>query len=119
LKKEERKYRMRNRIERINQLLQQKIAEILAKDFFVEGALITVQKVDIRKDLKYARIRVSILPYRDSGKIIKILKQQTPRIQEKLGNTLRMKFTPQVKFVVDSSEENADRIERILKHLKD
>ncbi len=109
---------MRNRAERINQLLKQKIAEILARDFFVEKTMVTVQGVNIGKDLRRVKVRVSVMPFSDSEKVLKKLTQQLPRIQEKLGDGLRMKFTPRIQFLIDSSEENADRVEKILKFLK-
>jgi len=108
---------MKNRIERINQLIREKIAEILLRDVFVKGCLITVQSVDTTRDLKYAKIMVSIMPFFGSAKVMKILEKQAPSIQAKLNSAVKIKFVPRIKFYLDSSEERAGRIEEILKNI--
>ena len=108
---------MKNRIERINQLIREKVAEILLRDIFVKGSLITVQNVDTTKDLKYAKIMVSIIPFSESTKVMKILEKQAPSIQAKLNSMVRIKFVPRIKFYLDVSEEKAGRVEEILRNI--
>ena len=108
---------MKNRIERINQLIQGKIAEILSRDIFIEGALVTVQSVDTSRDLNHAKIKVSIIPFKESAKAMKILEKQTPIIQGKLNSAIKIKFIPRIKFCLDKSEETAGRIDKILKSI--
>jgi len=110
---------MKNRIERINKLIKEKIADILLKEIFVENVLITVQAVDTTKDLKYAKIKVSAMPFNQSGKVLKILEKQSSNIQKILNTIIKIRFVPKIKFEIDTSEETADRIERILRKLKD
>jgi len=109
---------MKNRIERINKLIKEKIAEILLKEIFVKDILITVQDVNTTKDLKHAKIKVSVMPFEKSGQILRILKKQTPNIQRILNGVIRIKFVPRINFEIDASEETADRIEEILRKLK-
>jgi ribosome-binding factor A len=109
---------MKNRIERINKLIKEKIADILLKEIFVKDTLITVQSVDTSKDLKYAKIKVSVMPFEKSGQILRILEKQTPNIQKILNRAIRIKFVPKINFEIDTSEETADRIEGILRKLK-
>jgi ribosome-binding factor A len=109
---------MKNRIERINKLIKEKIAEILLKEIFVENVLITVQAVDTTKDLKYAKIKVSVMPFNKSQQVFKILGKQSPNIQKILNTIIKMRFVPKIKFEIDTSEETADRIEGILRKLK-
>jgi len=109
---------MKNRIERINQLMQAKIAEIILREVFVKDALITVQGVNTAKDLKFAKIRVSIMPFSRSVELMKLLEKQTPNIQIKLNSEMKIKFVPKIKFYLDKSEEQAGKIETILRNLK-
>lgn len=109
---------MKNRIERINKLIKEKIAEILLKEIFVENVLITVQTVDTTKDLKYAKIKVSVMPFNKSQQVFKILGKQSPNIQKILNTIIKIRFVPKIKFEIDTSEETADRIEGILRKLK-
>ena len=109
---------MKNRISRVNQLIKEKIADILLKEIFVRDVLITVQKVDTTKDLRYAKIRVSVMPFEKSKEILKILKKKTPHIQKELGKFVKIKFLPKIEFQIDEAEEKADKIEKILKKIK-
>ncbi|OGZ32338.1 MAG: hypothetical protein A2V69_02610 [Candidatus Portnoybacteria bacterium RBG_13_40_8] len=109
---------MKNRIERINKLIREKIAEILLKEVFIENGLITVQSADTTKDLKYTKIKVSVIPFEKSGKVLKILERNLPNIQKELNSAIKIKFVPKVKFEIDVTEENADRIEKILRMIK-
>jgi len=108
---------MKNRIDRVNKLIKEKIADILFKEIFVKDALITVQNVDTSKDLKYAKIKISVIPFKRSEDILKILKKQSPILQKKLGEFVKIKFLPHIIFQIDKSEEKAGRIEEILKNI--
>jgi ribosome-binding factor A len=108
---------MTDRIKRINQLMKERIADILEKEISFDNTLITVQNVDTSKDLKYAKIGISIMPFEKSEEILKFLKKQTLNIQKELNKTIKIKFIPKIKFEIDRGEEKADRIEKILKQI--
>jgi ribosome-binding factor A len=108
---------MKNRIDRINQLIKKEIADILLKEIFVKHVLITVQNVDTFKDLKYTKIKVSVMPFEKSEEVLKILERQTPNIQKQLNKVIQIKFVPKIKFEIDKSGEKASRVEEILKGL--
>lgn len=109
---------MKDRISRINSLIQQKIAEILQKEIFVKNILITVQGVNTSKDLNYTRIKISVIPFNESEKVLKILEKQSPNLQRILNKAIKIKFVPKIKFIIDKTEEKAGRVEEILKWLK-
>jgi len=108
---------MKNRIDKVNQLIKEKIADILLKDIFVRDVLITVQDVDTTRDLKYTKIKVSVMPFNKSQEVLKILKKQQPKIQKELNLFLKIKFVPKIIFGIDETEERASRIEGILRKL--
>lgn len=108
---------MRERISRINSLIKEKIADILLKEIFIENVLITVQNVDTSKDLKYTKIKVSVMPFNKSEEVLKILEKRLPIIQKELNSIIKIKFVPRIKFEIDEGEERADRIEEILKEI--
>lgn len=109
---------MTDRIKRINQLIKQKTADILVRELSFKDTLITVQNVDTSRDLRYAKIEISIIPFEKSQEILKILQKQTFRIQKELNKTIQIKFIPQIRFEIHKGEEKADKIERILKEIK-
>ena len=108
---------MKDRISRVNSLIQEKIAEILVREIFVKDVLITVFGVDTSKDLKYAKIKISIMPFSQSGEVLKILKKQLPNLQRILNQKIIIKFVPQIRFALDKTEEKASRVEAILRKI--
>ena len=109
---------MTDRIKRINQLIKEKIADILLRELsFDKDILVTVQNVDTSRDLRYAKVGISIIPFNKSEEILKILEKQTPHIQIQLNKVIETKFVPKIKFEIDTGEEKADRIEKILKEI--
>jgi len=109
---------MKDRISRVNSLIREKISEILVREIFVENVFITVQNVDVSKDLKYAKIKISVIPFSQSKRVLEILKKQLPKLQKILNQKIIIKFVPQIRFVVDKIEEKASRVEEILRNLK-
>jgi ribosome-binding factor A len=109
---------MKDRISRVNSLIREKIAEILQREIFIKDVLITVQDVDVSKDLNYAKIKISVIPFGQSKKVLEILKKQSPNLQKILNQKVKIKFVPKIKFILDSSEEKAGRVEEILRNLK-
>lgn len=108
---------MKNRIDRVNSLIKEKIADILLREVSIKDVLITVQNVDTTRDLKYAKIQVSIMPFEKSKEVLEILKKQTPKIQRQLNEIIKIKFIPKIEFEIDKSGEKVNRVEEILKGL--
>lgn len=109
---------MKDRISRINSLIQEKIAEILIREIFVKDVFITVQSVDTSRDLKYAKIKISVIPFSQSKKALEILEKQLFNLQRILNQKITIKFVPKIRFVVDKIEEKVGRVEEILRNLK-
>ena len=108
---------MKNRIERVNKLIKEKIANILFKEIFVEDVLITVQDVDTSEDLKCTKIKVGAIPSNRSQEVLKILEKQSPILQKELNKVIKIKFVPKIKFIFDKTGEKIDRVEKILRDL--
>ena len=107
--------KMKERINRINSLIQEKIAEILQREIFVEDVLITVQDVDTSEDLKCTKIKVGVIPSNRSQEVLKILEKQSPILQKELNKVIKIKFVPKISFIIDKTGEKAGRVEEILR----
>ncbi|MBD3282582.1 MAG: 30S ribosome-binding factor RbfA [Candidatus Portnoybacteria bacterium] len=105
------------RLKRINQLIKEKVADILSKDSFSSDCLITVKDVETSNDMKRARIMISVIPFSKSEDILKILNKKASFIQRELNKEVEFKFTPRIGFEIDKGEEKAERINRILKEM--
>jgi ribosome-binding factor A len=107
-----------NRVDRINELIRTTVAEIIAREVELPlGNFVTVVKVDTSRDLRYARVFVSVFPEKKFGKTLEVLRKKLFLIQGALNKKLHMKPLPRIEFVADKTEAEADKIEKILKGL--
>jgi ribosome-binding factor A len=106
---------MSERIIRLNKLIKQHVAEILTRELSLKpGVFLTISKVDTSTNLRYTRIFLSVFPYKESDYAMKTIAKELYNIQGELNKKLAIKPLPQLEFHLDSTEENADKIEKIL-----
>lgn len=106
------------RLEKINELLQHKISAILTKEVsFKLGVFVTVARVSTSPDLRRCLVRVSVYPASEGNYVLKTLKNEAYLLQGSLNNQLHMTPLPRVKFELDSTEEEAQKVEDILRGL--
>ncbi len=110
---------MNHRISKINELVKQQVSEIISRELNLKpGVFLTIAKVDTSRDLRYTRIFVSIFPEKETNYAFETLKKETYFIQGKLNKKLFLKIIPKIEFSVDTTELNADNIEKILNDIK-
>ncbi len=106
------------RLNKINELIKQNINTILLKELSLkEGVFITLVKIDTSKDLRYTHIFVSIFPEKETHYAMKTLARELFKIQGQLNKKLHMKPLPKITFKLDTTESQADKIEKLLKKL--
>ncbi len=109
-----------NRLNRINEELKKEISNIInfeLKNPNVTG-LISVTKAKITPDLKYAKIYVSILNSKNVKKTMEGLKESAGFIRTQVAKAINLRITPELIFEIDDSLEYGEKIEKILKNLK-
>src|SRR4030042_4666931 len=110
---------MFSRIDRINELIKETLASIIQEEAEIPpGVFLTVVKVDTTRDLRYARVFVSVFPEKKFGKTLELLGKKIYVIQGALNKKLHMKPLPRIEFMADRTEVEADKIERLLKEIK-
>ena len=88
------------------------------KDPRVTG-LVTVTGVDVTRDLRHARVHVSILGTEAEKKqTMEGLQSVAGHLRAKLGRTLRLRVTPELDFRYDASIAHAARIDSLLEQIR-
>ena len=109
------------RSDRVGDLILEVIAELLRKDIRdprVQAVILTGVKVS--KDLRHARVFFNLLGAQGSrGEALAGLKSASGFIRSKLGKQLSLRFVPAIEFTYDESEDEAQRIEALLKQVKE
>src|SRR4051812_15351014 len=90
---------------RVRELLKREIGEAIRREIPVQTAgLITVNAVELAGDLRQATAFVSILGSPEQQRTgIAILRKNQKRLQGLVAKAVILKYTPQLRFVVDDS----------------
>jgi ribosome-binding factor A len=109
------------RADRIGDLLVELISELLSREIRdprVRGVTITAVKVS--KDLKHARVYFNLLGgsgNRESA--LAGLQSASGFIRGRVGKELKLKFVPTIEFSYDDTEDEAQKIEELLRKAKE
>lgn len=111
---------MSKRIEQINALLQQIIAEIFIENIeFEPGVLATITRVDTAADLGHTKIFVSVLPLAKKKEALDKIRKSIFEIQKIVFSKLKIAHVPRLHFFIDETEERAEHIEELLDKIKE
>jgi ribosome-binding factor A len=107
------------RVERVRSLLKREIGEAIRRELPVSKAgLISVNDVEVGGDLRNARVFVSILGTPEQQKVgLAMLEKERVRIQGIVAKSVILKYTPQLRFVVDDSVQRGNRVLQLLEEL--
>ncbi len=90
---------------KIASVLEHELAKLLARDFHVEGALVTLAGVIVTDDLLRAEVKLSIIPYEKEAEAYKSIQERRGEIEHMLYRKMNIKPFPHIKFVIDSPKE--------------
>lgn len=109
-----------NRLNRINEELRKEISNIISFELKNPDAtgLISVTKVKVTPDLKYAKVYVSMLNSKSNEKTLEALKKSAGYIRSGIAKKINLRITPELVFEEDNSMEYGMKIDSILKDLK-
>ena len=105
-----------NRMERIKEEYKRELASIFRDIKDPRLSMMTsVVAVEITKDLKYAKIYVSVMGSEDEKKnSIAALKSATGFIKREIGSRLNLRAVPQPNFVLDNSIDYGAHINSLI-----
>ena len=107
------------RLNRINEELKKEISNIISFELQNPEAtgLISVTRVKITPDLKYAKVYVSMLNSKSKTKTMDALKNSAGFIRSLIAKRINLRITPELVFEEDDSMEYGERIDKILKDI--
>ena len=111
--------RKENRMGRVDEELKKVISNIITydlKDPNITG-LISVTKVKVSGDLKYAKVYVSMLNAKDNKQVLAALKKSAGFVRTEIAKRINLRTTPEIIFIFDDSIEYGSRIDTILKEV--
>jgi ribosome-binding factor A len=108
---------MKHRQLRLNELVKRELSSIIAREINFDGALVSINAVDVSPDLKSAHVFVSTLGAANRGSIMDKLEAYRPALQAELSRHVVLKYTPHLIFHHDESIKRGARVLEILDDL--
>lgn len=108
-----------NRQARTNEDIQRVLSSLIrqVKDPRVNQGMLSITRVEATGDLRYAKVFLSILGEADEKELKKGLKSAAGWLRRELGQSLSLRYTPELIFEVDKSIEHGAYINRIISGL--
>ncbi|MCZ6907749.1 MAG: 30S ribosome-binding factor RbfA [Deltaproteobacteria bacterium] len=109
------------RSERIGELILEYVSQLLIRQINDPRiGDVTLTGAEVSRNLRHARIYFSILAEKEPrGEVLNGLRSATGFIRSKIARELALRFVPEIEFVYDNTQEKAQRIEQLLRQVKD
>lgn len=109
---------MSQRTEKVQRLAREVLGEEIQNLKDPRLGFATVTSVRITPDLRQARVFVSVLGSEDEKtSTMAALESATPVLRGELGHQIRMKYTPELTFELDTMADEAQRLQAILQRI--
>ncbi|HEX5278861.1 MAG TPA: 30S ribosome-binding factor RbfA [Micropepsaceae bacterium] len=103
---------------RVGEMLRHAVSDILRntdiRDPDLAGVSVTVTQVKPSPDMRHATVFVEPLGGINAAAVLAALNRHRGFLRGELGRTIKLKFTPELRFLEDTSFAEAERIETIL-----
>ena len=109
-----------HKIAKISSDMMRAISEVIfdsARDELLKSVTITACKVS--RDLSYVKVYFTSLSNIDKNVLVKEVNEAAPFIRGEAASRLHLRHTPILEFIYDDSIEYANRIENIIKEIKE
>lgn len=107
------------RMLRVGELVRHALAGLFSRgeieDPVLESAVVTVPEVRMSPDLKLASAYVMPLGGANAEAVVEALNRHHRFIRGRIAPALDLKFAPDIRFFIDTTFEEADRIEKLLR----
>ena len=104
---------------RVGELVRHALSDMFMRgeiiDPVVETAAITVPEVRMTPDLKLAKAYVLPLGGAHAEEIVTALNKHAKFVRGEVGHKINLKYAPEIRFYIDDTFEEADRIENLLR----
>ena len=103
------------RNERVRKELMRDIAEILRKEIRGLEGVVSVVDVEVSHDNSFAKVIYSVLGSPEQiEKSKEVIEKNTPKVRYEVGNHIRLRLTPELKFVYSDSFEKGSRVTELI-----
>ncbi len=104
------------RVERLQELIKQEMSKMLLKEIKDPRiGFVTVTDVEVTGDLREAKIYVSVMGGEEKiQESLEGLQSALGFIRREIGRRIRLRFTPEISFALDTSLDYGEHIQKLL-----
>lgn len=109
------------RTERVASVIQQALSRPLGKlASEISAGLITVTSVRMSPDLRIAKVYLSIFGGQLAPeKVLARIEEHAKHIRHEVASTVQLRYAPELRFYLDDTLDNMDRINSLLKKVRE
>ncbi|MFD1002399.1 30S ribosome-binding factor RbfA [Ohtaekwangia kribbensis] len=104
-----------------SKLIQKELSDIFQRDKrgILDNAFITLADVKVSADLSVAKVYISMMLAKDKQGILDKINSRKKEIRHALGEKIgkQVRIIPELIFYIDEVEENAQRMDELIKNL--
>lgn len=105
---------------RVAELIQEELGRLLIRDFQdASSGLLTVTGVEVTPDLLTARVRLSVFGNQEPEALLELLERSKGALRKALASRVKLKYNPQLFFVLDKGPELQDKIDRLIDKVRE
>lgn len=105
------------RNEKIRKTLMKEISDIIQKKLNDSriGGIVSITDLEIANDNSYAKVYYSVFAPDDvKEKTISAIEEDAPKIRFEVGKRVRLRLTPELKFILDNSIERGAKVTELI-----
>lgn len=103
------------RNERVRKELMREISEILRMEIRGLVGVVSITDVEVSHDNSFAKVFYSVYGSEEQKeKSVHIINQNVSKIRYEVGRRIRLRLTPELRFIHDDSIERGSRVNEIL-----
>ena len=109
------------RQQKYGRLIQKELSDIFQRDKrgILDNAFITIADVKVNADLSVAKVYISMLLAKEKEKVLDNINRHKSELRRALGDKIgkQVRIVPELIFYRDEVEENASRMDDLIKNL--
>lgn len=103
------------RNERVRKELMRDISDILRKEIRGLTGVVSILDIEVSHDNSFAKVIYSVLGSPEQvEKTKEVIEKSTPKIRYEVGKRIRLRLTPELRFVYTDSLEQGSRVSEII-----
>lgn len=108
-----------HRSQRMADEIRRRLSEVIPREVRDPRlGFLTITQVTVSGNLRFAKVFVSVLGSEEEQKqTMRILEHARGFLRHDIGQTLRLRYVPDLEFELDHTAEQADRVHRLMQQI--